>query len=484
VRCALALLALAGCDKLLGLDDIKGKPRTQQITGSYHWMSAPLGSDELPVPTDDPAPLDATTLTATLLDGTPVAVDRTDDGTFTFAVPPGALYRLAVMDADTPFATEFETDTTAAALVRRNFNRLDASPASMPTPVTFHVTVADPLLGFARIGSIGIRTYLAPDNPDIENPTLDWSHTNDGLLSAARNDRLLYQHWQVVGTNTYSTITEADEEAVEMMDGVPTVIPSTGTKALPPLLADRCVHLVSKRLTELSRLEKLTGLPGKATWGVFSGPPVGGNPGALFQLALSTDAATPVDDDLEIDYASPYHGELDVIFVQDIVSRPFQLPNTQAVGLAEAQNLFALVTPTSSPCPDNITSVGETPQAIAASVTLAGQLLMSDAQVVMLERSSPIPLEYTLTDGVYDYITVTVVELFPSAGVTQSRPVRTYVGASPLAVDPALFVKDHYYTLLVTVTRGYPQASMLDYRTHAFPSGTTTIYSPMFRVGS
>jgi hypothetical protein len=478
-----AVLALAGCDKLLGLDDIKGKPQAQQITGTYRWLSAPLGPNELPVPTDDPAPLDATTLTATLLDGTSVAVERANDGMFTFAVPPGALYRLSVFDADTAFATEFQSDSATAALVRRNFNRLDASPATMSTPVTFHVTVADPAVGFARICSIGVRTYLAPDNIDIENPTLDWLHTNDGLLSAARNDRLLYQRWQVVGTNTYSTITEADEEAVEMSDGVATVIPSTGgSKALPPLPADRCVHLVSKRLTELSRLEALTGLPVKATWGVYSGLSVGDNPGILLQLALSTDA--PVDDDLEIRYASPYHGEVDVVFVQDIASRTFQLPNTTGAAMAEVENLFDVVMPATAPCPGNITSIGGTPQAFAISTTLAAQSLTDDSQVVTLDRSSPVPVEYTLTEGAYDYVVVSVFELFPSAGVTQFREVRSYVGASPLVVDPTLFVKDHHYTLQVTVTRGYPRAVMLDFATHAFPSGTTVIYSPMFRIGN
>ena len=91
-------MLLAGCDSVLGLAPVNTTPDAApdaavlRVTGDYHHLIATVGTDLAAVQTEVPAPPD-TELDALLPDGTPVSLDRGDDGSFTFEVPLGEFER-------------------------------------------------------------------------------------------------------------------------------------------------------------------------------------------------------------------------------------------------------------------------------------------------------------------------------------------------------------------------------------------------------
>jgi hypothetical protein len=318
--------------------------------------------------------------------------------------------------------------------------------------------------------------------------SFNWSGLALGLLSAAKNDRLVSTHWTTSTTTPlYYFIDRATLAPVEMTDGQPTAV----TGALLPISADRCVHLITHGKTELARLSAVTGVTvdvnSVTSWDFFSTPFAAMGFGGTLPLAQNS-SNIPMDVELDVAYGSPYVGEADLSLVQVGVETLYGVPQAAGVELEDVEQLWDLIPPSSGgSCSASIDS-DASPIALLATSTLAGVQLQKDAQSISIDRSQPVPFDYTLTSGAVDNISVELDEVLAVDIGTNSTsivvPVRVFVARDTAVIDPALFTRGHYYVFRVITQRGLPGAPQLDYRTHSFPAGTATIYTSMFRIAN
>ena len=65
------------------------------------------------------------------------------------------------------------------------------------------------------------------------------------------------------------------------------------------------------------------------------------------------------------------------------------------------------------------------------------------------------------------------------AGTTQLLLVRTYIGASPVLVDPTLLARGHHS---VGTSRGLGDGVKFDFRPRTYPEAAAGVYTNMFRA--
>jgi hypothetical protein len=482
VKAWVAVLVLGGCDRVLGVDplSIPIDAPGRRITGDYTWSAADVSSGT-PVEVDSFPSIADEAMSAAVPGGAAVPVDRTDTG-FGFSVPLATSYSLDVQASDEDQPTEVQGTAPEIHLRRSIFQRSDATYPSRSMPITINATLLNPTLGFARVASAGVRTFMAPIKAGIATVIIDWLQSGVGLVETSKGDRLVYEHWVYDAANQYAYITEAKTLPIEMVDGSSYSF-TTPVNALVP---DRCVHLQTKRATLLAQLTMDTGLTVNAQggWGIYTVPLSTLEPGAASAVALN--ATAPADDDLQVSYSSVLGDLADVALVSVAVGKTIALPGTSSpLTLYASVGFFDLVTPTApSACAANVVALDRDPLPLMTSAQLAGVSLSVDVQAITSDRTQPVVFDFAATPGAYDDIYYSLDELVANPPATNIQHVRTFVGAKPLLIDPSLLHKRHSYIITVVLRRGYPGASKLDYRQVSFPFGNSATFTTVFDIAN
>lgn len=479
-----AALAASGCDYLLGLHSF-ADANTYPVTGEYRFAVAvetPAATPDLVL--EDP-PADFGELDATLLDGTHLDVTRTGGATFSFVAPEGATYSLVLQLKTQSTAIEYFSDSPTFALRNSIYDRPDAVLATQPTPVTVHATVPAGCTPFLE--SIGVRSHNVLTG-DPSNATIDWHTIQAGagtgaLISAAKNDRLVFECRRDNGTYMY--VAESELETVEMTDGMPLMIGNTTPIVPPAPVYDRCVHLTAPCGTELARITSMTRStmsPG-AGWAIASATTTELAPARLLIL-VGSDLNPGPDATVDVSYRSPFAGEIDLAFFGVNAARPLAIGTASPYLLYSGSGLFAPVAPSTS-CPGPAVTLADPVVALYTSGTLGDTPLASDGQNVTIDRSRRVPFAFELSAGSYEDLLVTLFEVSVDLGATRLRVLRAMFRDQPLfPIDPSLLVQGHYYVLQIQARVGFRNAHALDYTSYTFPGGNTTAFTTMFRIAN
>jgi hypothetical protein len=492
VKRALLVVALAGCDNVLGLTTVAGIDApppdgpTQLVSGDYIIYSLRNDASFAPQMVMTPVSASDVSLTVVLPDGANVPVAIGDGGAVQFQTPIGGPYELDVQRSIDSVPSIVRTSVQTFALRAYEPDRPGAVPAQQSTLLAFSVTnsVTSPA-AYAVIASTGIRTFQAPESGDVDHPALDWAHSGRGLPDASQFDELFYERWQKVKTG-YTQITDYLASSTTLVDGQQSVIGGPTNMLFPNL----CVHVVSQRPTDSNVLRAHSlGTAFGDGWSISSVPmPALGGTGTLPIVQSSPGTAA---DDLDVLFGTPFVRDLGMMASVGIsASRLLKLPtSTIAFTATDALAYSILFTPSvAGSCPTNMVQPDTTPIALLSSASIAGTVLAADGQQVTIDRSGPVPFAYTLTSNDYDDVIVTLFELV-NVGVapttqTSVIAVRPYYAASPIAIDPSLLSKSHTYVLTVTARVGFPGARQLDYRNPVFPVAASRIWTAMFQIAN
>jgi hypothetical protein len=491
---ALALL-LPGCDVLFGIDKVPPAIEVNHghVTISYSWTVATQTVSGPTIAAAVAAPPDYIDVRAQLLDGTNLPVAHTTPMTFELTLPPGATYVLHTQTKDAPTAIELETSAATVTIVDDVLDRLDAMPATLPIPVDFALAYSTPIVpsNYPVLVAIGARVQVNFSNTSVVAPHLDdWrtAVTGEGvhgplLSTTSYQDRFVVQRWASDFATT-QWMSDALADPIDMVDGQPIEHGALGAELLvPPVNRDRCAEIDAPRMTVAQRIVDLTGWTSPATgWAVSSTVSLAAPPSYLLPLAANYDGTS--DQVRDVNYGSPFPGEADVAVLGVNVQKQLAIPGSIPVTLyAGTSNVTPVPPSTAASC----APVSFGPIGLATAVSIADQMLATDGQTVMIDRSQRVPFELTIDGGPYDDAYVLLDEVVADNGVTTLRPIISFrMNSDPPAasIDPTLLVHNHYYMFDTFTQSGFPRASALDPSVIAYPYASSQAYSTLFKVGN
>lgn len=467
----LCLLALVGCNQLLGLDQTAPIADEGRVTGVYLLRSIENQPDGTPVVMTEPYARGALEVDVELDDGTPRDVALADDGSFSFTTATvGQRYSLTFRSRYS--SRTYQHDATNLVLVERVAGRADRQLVPANTFIDYSLTNR-PLSTTAieEIQSTGIWARVGVTG--VLGPKVDWATAITqteplGLLDAARNDVAYYVQYDVQGTY-YRAMSSARAPAT-LIGGQTTTVMATAA----PVAADMCTRVQWDAPRELERVtssidDEVSTL---AVWSIVATPSADLAAVAKLPLALSSAGVMTAVDDM-VSYGNPYFAGTRSAELAAIVYRTTAQWITLAVSTPVAPDC---TTPTILP-------VGETP--FPLTMQLAGTMLDRADQIVAIDRSSAARVTWQASaTGHVDDAALVLHEVVAVPGGTFVSTLKAivYTTAAEATLDPALLESGHKYVLVLTLRGGLPGASIGDYDHIAATLPVGGLQSLPFRV--
>jgi len=479
------LLALAGCDRVLGLHTLApmpdgapdAPPLPFSVTGLYHQMYATNDSTGTPTVVDRYYATSEISMNVTLDDGTTPAVIYNADGTFSFGLETqGQSYRLRVVNDNG--AVEYQLDLPEIELVTRAAGRPNRTPVMNPTTLSLSYGAA---AGNFVVDSTGLWTHTGAGN--VASLTFNYANATSqsgalGLLDATtENDRVFFDDFVGYPTTapTYSAIGAYAVAKATLVNGGNAAVAGT----LMPLAASSCAHIVGADGVDYNRLVAASLVPytsATSDWYVFAvpSPTMTGTQGALPVAVEGYNP--PVDLNVAPTFGNPFPGT-QLLASEGVGGTRTVSPTGQTpFPIADGTRTFAPITGT---CPAASTIL-EATLGLPGGPAIDGNALTSDGQVVTIDPRTPLALTWSLrAPGPVDYYTVTVSQVMSPGLVT----LETIVTLQPSAVlDPALFIDGHDYMLGLGTHVGVPNFASGDTKTLTYPAQTASVWSVPLRA--
>jgi hypothetical protein len=457
-----ALLVLAGCDQLWGLqhlpdaaiDAAPGLPATVHGTYALHYVeNAPSGDAKTVTAPFAPSDVHATVT----VDGTVVAVPVDATGAFEFDVAhAGERYSIAFT---TPYtAVDYQLTALQLALVEG----LSGSPTRTPAPpgTTFSLTVNSRQGEFSEEwGTLGMfsRTAIIPAGSAIGGP---WPALP--LLDQMQGDRIYYLGFTDTSDLGLHPYTRADyaglSPPISVQGGVANPL-SVIAKAITP---SSCVDLTAQFATEVGRLDPAL-------------PNVGGGwiIAAVPDLQLAQVVEFPV--------AYAFENVVADITTSPTYGNPFPYPlaaqlnarRDDGAAISASQTIVPLV----AGCPTSI-AIPAAAVAVPAQVALDAVAITAQTTALTIDRTNPVTVSWTRSaDGDVSYYVVKVYESVNAALVEQHQVKTTSTSA---LVAPDVFVAGHSYAISVSAVIGYPDAASGDFADFSPPSARADLFTHAF----
>jgi hypothetical protein len=495
-----ALFALAGCDKVLSLNDIQIMPGALTVNGSYGVRRVLNSATRLPFTSDDlPAGRAPQGTFVQLADGNKAQLVWNADDHFYFNRTAGTqAYRIVFQGTDPVPTIEYQLAVDNITLLNRLWGRSKRMPVSAGTALHYSLTIPSALTNpFEYVASSGIwtETGIGPSQ------TLDWPTA--GIAAAAgpialldatplvNNDRAYYLIYDQQGTGPamYTRLVYYRFDDVTMTDATVTSLPATP----PPFLvnADTCILVNAPRADEITRITKAgyvdTG-PAAASW-VLNALPVmamGTDVTMLVAYASGTDNYGPTP----VTFGTPFGGydlalQLVAVAPHSLMAPGASAPITVSYG---SVNYIQPLTTTSCTQPADFKLLPELPTA-----PLLDGAPLEDGQL-QLDRSRLAKLTWTTVPG------GTTTELFRAdlyevaAGTNQATTLalratwyttnHTVDGNPQILVDPSLLKFGKSYAIQVSDEIGYPDAASGDLTTIAYPNAIGFAWTGVLQVAN
>jgi hypothetical protein len=482
-RSWIALLAIAGCDRVLGLDEVKTDPDATSVF--VHGVSRAVINDLNHLPTTFDSPFSATTISKTfaiLEDGTSTAahVDEKnpDPGRFYFnRNDVDAPYRLVVPSTTAdPAPIEYQLAANDLELLDRSWGRssLQQPPAEQtPSPGSLlQYTISGTPMNLsanaaALVESTGLwtETIVATGSASATPPALDWS-TAESLYgpvylldgSTTIRDRAYYTLHDYVGT-PYRFILGYRFDDVVMRNGMTT----TATGPYFPLPRDTCVHVDAQLLKAVTDVHDAGLGTAVASWKIEAVPITSMGPELNFVIAEGTAAMQ------DVQFGSPFAGYGIVLAMEATVPHPILAPGASVPELRYSGSTHwiqpATTSVSGSTCPPT------TPVVAVASVPIApmfdGAAIDSD-RALSVDRNRAHELSWSLPIGHPrpELFRAEVFAVSDIAGKTFVGRVVTLVtpnvnleGNPSIQIDPKYLQVGGTYVIEVIDQIGYPQVA-------------------------
>jgi hypothetical protein len=470
-RCAAAaLLTLAGCSQIFGLDspDQAVDAALPTVSGRLY-VRYPHHNSTFQVIVDE-AELPLARVDVVLSDGrtSQVAVDAT--GHFSFHTSfDGERYALRIQSPLYP-TLELQHDARSIDLVQIRTVRPDAPLAQAGTQITYTTNETYPASSFLDIVSTG--QWMSGYTSSSASPyKFDWTQAaayrdEPTLVSSRAFDRMFV----VVMAREPNGGVRADRyrvDDVDMADGANTTISGSTL----PVDRNRCVRLELPLATEAAR-QASAAYTGQALggWSLYSYPStdLGVTTGAMIASDGSDASADVAVDHL---YGNPFGGQ-PVVRMYVVRLRPITMPN----GTSYLTFGSTYLVPAQLDCQQRTTVVPDV--ALPSNIMLDGTPLDVDFQKVVVDRNRRLELTWTRRGNGRSHRTY--VALFEATDGLPSREVANWITTNGgVRIDPAVLVTGTSYLFSIREQLGYPNAASGD-MTPAMPYAEGFMYSNPF----
>lgn len=506
MRLAAAVLALVGCGRVLGLDDIPIDQSALTVHGTYTTRRVLNSETRLPHLSDDqPAGRPPPSTFVALDDGKRMMLVWNADDTFYFDREQLAQTYRIVIPGNYPAATiEYQLAGATPQLVDREWGRGAALRATVDAGTTVQYSFAtapvSPFTGFLVLDSSGIWTQtgiatVSGSPPTNESFAFDWSGAAAlpdsealGLLDTLYNDRLYYVLYALSGTTYRLSNYRFDD--VTMKDAATTTI------ANQPLYAvqnDTCVLVAAPRAQEIARITQagyVAASPAIGTWRLLAIPVLTMGPTVAFPLTFDTGTAdfraSPIA------FGTPFAGYDLALFMQVVASHPVTAPGAAMPALLSYGSDQYILPQATSPadCAMQDSSMFPSVQLPVAPL-LDGFPLQRD-QPIQLDRSRLAKLTWTTTQqGAQPQLFR--ARLFEvAADASQATVLREHAiwyttnmtpdGAPQVLVDPALLEMGKSYVIEIADLVGLPDAQQGDLASLSYPYAVGYAYTGLLEV--
>jgi hypothetical protein len=498
-RIAASVLALAGCDRVFGLDpitpSIDAPPLPKIVTGRVVERYASNNASFQPIVMDRVFAPGTIALSATLDDGTLAAVDYQPDGTFQFPLNTrGQRYRfVATADGNTAELQLTSPQLNLAFLVAGRPNARPIGPTNLV--FSFPGPVASYTGAFITTTGQWSQSYTGQFGPTVTYPWMEAQESGGvplGLLDASAFDRAyviqLYVDFATPGGGpNYEAINAASATSISQEIGVNSVLNPPAATTF-----DTCVHMQTKNATEYARLTAAL-LPrtylAYSDWLVFWVPDadqLGTTGGQL--LAASTLTGAPPDLDIAPSMAVPYPGGNLIAF-----DGAFAIFNVVAPGATNALQLYnggrryQKATPgAGGTCAGSTVSDLTGTVGIADTPLLNGTRLDALNQLIPIDHAHPATVTWSIAgQGPVDMTSVVLFELVAINGDSVMVNLQSVQVVDQVAqLDSSLLVPGHMYVVSVTTSLGRPDAASGDFTHIAYPLANLAVWSQPFVVAS
>jgi len=507
-RTCLALVALCGCDAILGFDSVHVDPDLTAV--HIHAVSRAVINDANHLPAVFETPFDAatialtrgaffdgtttTTTTATVDPASPVPgyffFDRADDT---------QAYRIIIPSTTADAApTEYQGATGTLEVVERSWGRSSiASGQQLQTPGPNTQLAFSPVTGViasagavASIESTGLwtDTVAATGAAATSPPPLDWTNANSlygpvfMLDGAVQHDRAYYTLHDFLG-DSYRIIAGYRIDDVTMRSG-------QTSNAMGPYFAlprDTCVLLDVPLADEIARVQRAGyGMPA-GRWEIEAVPVVTMGPEVNFVLVEGS--GTTNLSGVAAKFGSPFSGyglllAMDVSVPHTILAAGATVPEARSDGSSH------WIQPAASAVAD-CTAPSDLTVSIPLPVAplLDGASISSD-ETLQLDASRTHTLSWSLSQGVeHDYFEANLYEVTNDAGRTILRHVVTWIstnvtpdGNARIEVDPSYLPAGHTYVVQIVNQLGFPQAGNGDFATIGYAYARGYVWSGQLEI--
>ncbi|MBA3538247.1 MAG: hypothetical protein H0T79_01340 [Deltaproteobacteria bacterium] len=484
------MVVVAGCFDPVGLTDVPCSAQGR-CPGGLACVEGVCGGDPTPPPTpvtarfgyrvidvvdndngyamteqlDDPEVLRPE---VTLDDQRVLDITFAPDRSFTFDAPTGDAYHVRTTAVDVRSSA-----APALSMLSPFYGRTDRMPVTQRTPLEFNLSADTPSSG-GFLYSTGSRAAIGVTIAPLV--TVDrramMSIGPLGLLDAERGDRLYLVRTAVDNQNKYSYAASVLRAAVTQRDGVTSIVQG----GLTPLPRDRCARVRTNRADELARLSAQYQGVASSVWTILSTPLAAHGP--FGSMAIVVGAQEPANDSLDVRYSAPLPAEDHLIGF--LVTIPQKIATKD--GELDVANGVVHLAPLASGgnCP-NATITADIP--LPHSPVLGGTAL-TPRTVIELDRSAPVTLTLSQTDGAVELYVATLYEV-EKAQVTGMTARHVYVATTPeLAIDPDDLVAGREYLFAIETRRGHPGVASGDFSTMTYPYSRAFVYSSAFFIAN
>jgi len=481
------VLALAGCDRVLGLHQLApppdgppdAPPPPFAVSGLYHQMYATNDPTGSPIAIDRRYAASEISMNVTLDDGTTPIVTYNADGTFAFGLATqGQSYRLRVVDD--LGAVEYQLALPEIELVTRAAGRPNRTPVTNPTTLAINYGAAT---GNFVVDSTGLWTHTGAGSTATVSFNYAAAVSESGALglldATAENDRVFFDDFVGYPTPapTYSAIGAYAVAKVTAVNGGS--VPVDGT--LAPLPQNLCSHIVADDGADYTRLAVASLVQyttAGADWYVFAVPSQT-ETGTAGALPIAVEGyVTPTDVNVQPTFGNPFPGTELLASEGAAGGRTVSPTGQTAFTVYDGTRTYAPIA-ASGNCAAN-SAVLEATLGMPGGPAIDGTPLTADGQIVTIDPRTPLALTWSLrAGGPVDYYSVAVAEVTSPTTATQE----TIVTLQPSAVlDPALFQDGHDYMLQLSTHVGVPNFASGDTKTLAYPAQVATVWSVPFRA--
>ncbi len=467
-RITAALPLLTGCQLVFPLGE--ARPPIEHVTVEIK-QTVQNDASANPLLVDEA--FDPEAVAVELEDGSFAELTSPVTGTYEFDTP-NLAYTVAVDDPVGHFEVAAAVEHVQVPLVQ-----IGRSGPEVTAP--FLVSIDEPATG--KLGALQVHTTGVWSSSNA--PSFEWSGSKRLIfgprenLDAALGDRRYWlEYGRVLETSSYNTIVRAAEALVTLdptRENTVEVIPED----VAPLY--HCAMIEAQRSKEFDRIRNVA--RGSfdvevGSLGIDAVPNTTAGPEAAIPLVLQ-DGNTDISPQ-GFFYDLPFPGSMPLVRLDGLLFR--EMSPAGAIGklfLPCGERVYLDVLTSAESCGDDSGFVDSKQIGLVDGISLEGTLLFDDEDVI-----DTVDVSWTVTTEAVDHFRVKLFELAIDGVGTPALNVRVARNTSQqsMTFPRSLFDPDKTDLLAVDGVLGHPKASEGDFITVAYPNGTSTASSTLFRV--